>query len=482
MERSRSITIIFFLAAGLLISAAASPAFAKNTMRITMKENIVSVYTAENLLLRYRYENVPFKPCAQQLFSPGGVNVLRDAPADHLHHHALMFAVKVNGVNFWEETQVAGRQVHKSFTDTRTDVKTDVENDKRFEMRRASFTELIDWINPSQELLLKERRTIEVSQGTDLGATVLTWQSRFEVPAGKKSATLTGSHYHGLGMRFVKSMDTGGRFTNADGKPGTVFRGDERLVRSTWCAYTAGADGKPVTVAMFDHPQNPRHPATWFTMTRPFAYLSATLNLHKEPLKVASGKPLVLRYAVALWDGRVETEQINQLYRRWSAKQCEPLEEKKMDIKITSSAFEEGGLIPPKYTCDGADISPPLQWEAVPEGTKSIALISDDPDAPMGTWVHWVLFNLPAETKELAENVPPDSTLPNGARQGTTDFGRVGYGGPCPPSGTHRYFFKIYALDTEVDLPAGADKSRLLKAMQGHILGQGQLIGKYKRQ
>jgi len=156
--------------------------------------------------------------------------------------------------------------------------------------------------------------------------------------------------------------------------------------------------------------------------------------------------------------------------------------DKKMDIKITSSAFEEGGLIPPKYTCDGADISPPLQWEAVPEGTKSIALISDDPDAPVGTWVHWVLFNLPAETKDLAENIPPDSTLPNGARQGTTDFGRIGYGGPCPPSGTHRYFFKIYALDTEVDLPAGADKSRLLKAMQGHILGQGQLIGKYKRQ
>jgi Raf kinase inhibitor-like YbhB/YbcL family protein len=160
----------------------------------------------------------------------------------------------------------------------------------------------------------------------------------------------------------------------------------------------------------------------------------------------------------------------------------EPLEAKKMDIKITSSAFEEGGLIPPKYTCDGADISPPLQWDAVPEGTKSIALISDDPDAPMGTWVHWVLFNLPAETKELAENIPPDSTLANGAMQGTTDFGRIGYGGPCPPSGTHRYFFKIYALDTEIDLPAGANKAQLLKDMEGHILGQGQLIGKYKRQ
>ena len=153
-----------------------------------------------------------------------------------------------------------------------------------------------------------------------------------------------------------------------------------------------------------------------------------------------------------------------------------------MEIKITSPAFEEGGLIPAKYTCDGADISPPLQWEAVPEGTKSIAIICDDPDAPMGTWVHWVLFNLPPDTKELAEKLPDDETLPNGARQGITDFGKTGYGGPCPPSGTHRYFFKIYALDTVIDIVAIADKPKLLKAMEGHILGQGQLIGKYKRQ
>jgi Raf kinase inhibitor-like YbhB/YbcL family protein len=152
-----------------------------------------------------------------------------------------------------------------------------------------------------------------------------------------------------------------------------------------------------------------------------------------------------------------------------------------MEIKITSSAFKESALIPPKYTCDGADISPPLQWDSVPEGTKSIALISDDPDAPMGTWVHWVLFNLPADTRELPENVPPDENLPGGARQGVSDFQRIGYGGPCPPSGTHRYFFKIYALDKELDLEAGASKPDLLNAMEGHILGQGQLIGKYKR-
>jgi len=152
-----------------------------------------------------------------------------------------------------------------------------------------------------------------------------------------------------------------------------------------------------------------------------------------------------------------------------------------MEIKITSAAFEEGGMIPRKYTCDGENVSPPLTWTSVPEGTRSIALICDDPDAPMGTFVHWVLFNLPPDITGLPEGVPTVSELDNGGKHGITDFGRVGYGGPCPPSGAHRYYFKLYALDTEVALPAGAKKKEALKAMEGHILGQGQLMGKYSR-
>ncbi|MCX8108254.1 MAG: YbhB/YbcL family Raf kinase inhibitor-like protein [Verrucomicrobiae bacterium] len=152
-----------------------------------------------------------------------------------------------------------------------------------------------------------------------------------------------------------------------------------------------------------------------------------------------------------------------------------------MSIKVTSTAFTEGGMIPKQYTCDGKDVSPPLAWEGVPVGAKTIAVICDDPDAPVGTWVHWVLFNLPATVKELPENVPTTKNLPNGAKQGVNDFGRIGYGGPCPPGGTHRYYFKIYALDCELKLEAGATKAQLLKAMEGHILAQGQLMGKYKR-
>jgi len=153
----------------------------------------------------------------------------------------------------------------------------------------------------------------------------------------------------------------------------------------------------------------------------------------------------------------------------------------KMTIQVTSQAFAEGEMIPEKYTCDGNDISPPLSWSGVPEGTKSLALIGDDPDAPMGTWVHWVLYNLPPDVVGIPENVPPHETLENGAKQGMTDFRRIGYGGPCPPGGTHRYFFKLYALDTLLELDAGATKKELLDAMEGHTLGEGQLMGRYRR-
>lgn len=315
----RKATIVL-TAVCLMTMAVLNQASAENTIDITTDENVLSVQADHSPLLLYRYNNVPFKPYIQQLFSPSGVNILRDAPFDHLHHHALMYAVKVDGVNFWEETPTAGKQIHKSFTNITSKVKTDTENDKHHQVHHAAFTELIDWNNSSGQLLLKEKRTVEVQQATDLNATLLIWKSEFELPEAAESATLTGAHYHGLGMRFLISMDKGGLFINPDNKTGTVFRGQERLLRSTWCAYTANADGKPVTVAMFDHPQNPRHPATWFTMTEPFAYLSATLNLHVEPLKVDLGKTLVLRYAVAVWDGIVDDDRINKLYQHWTAK------------------------------------------------------------------------------------------------------------------------------------------------------------------
>ncbi|UCF21192.1 MAG: YbhB/YbcL family Raf kinase inhibitor-like protein [Gemmatimonadota bacterium] len=153
-----------------------------------------------------------------------------------------------------------------------------------------------------------------------------------------------------------------------------------------------------------------------------------------------------------------------------------------MPIEVSSPAFQDGDLIPSRYTCEGEDISPPLEWTNLPAGSKSIALICDDPDAPVGTWVHWVLYDLSPKLNKLPEAIPGREVTPQGAKQGINDFRRSGYGGPCPPPGKpHRYFFKIYALDIEPGLPAGATKSDLLRTIEGHVLAEGQLVGLYKR-
>jgi Raf kinase inhibitor-like YbhB/YbcL family protein len=153
-----------------------------------------------------------------------------------------------------------------------------------------------------------------------------------------------------------------------------------------------------------------------------------------------------------------------------------------MSIHLTSERFSDGGTIPRQYTCDGENLSPPLSWTGVPDETQSLALIVDDPDAPSGTWVHWVIFNLPADLSALPEGVTMVANSPDLGTQGNNDFRKSGYGGPCPPAGTaHRYFFKLYALDTRLSLASGATKADLEKAMQGHVLDKGQLIGKYGR-
>ena len=151
-------------------------------------------------------------------------------------------------------------------------------------------------------------------------------------------------------------------------------------------------------------------------------------------------------------------------------------------FEIKSSAFADGEYIPDKYTCKSVDISPPLEWSGAPEGTKSFVLICDDPDAPMGTWVHWVAFNIPADKTLLQEDIPKQGRLSDGTIQGLTNFRRVGYGGPCPPPGKpHRYFFELYALDTALSLDESAKKRDVEKAIEGHILGEAKIIGLYKR-
>jgi hypothetical protein len=262
-------------------------------------------------LLEYRFAEMPFKPYAAQLYSPAGVAVLRDSPADHKHHHALMFALAADKVNFWEEAAGAGTQASRS-------VKVQ-EGVERPGMPSAMFRQVLDWMRPGDELpLVTELRTLEVLEVADPTATLVTWGSRLTTPRGRSSVELSGAHYFGLGMRFVESMDHGGRFFNAGELEGEVVRGTERLTPIRWCAYAATVGDRPVTVAVFDRPANTRHPARMFTMTAPFAYLAATLNLWKEPITLGSGAPLDLVYGVALWDGTIPPVEIEALYRRWA--------------------------------------------------------------------------------------------------------------------------------------------------------------------
>jgi hypothetical protein len=311
MYRMRFMVLVGVVAASAGLCVRASD----QSLQLTTDANSVWILAGKSPILQYRYDGVPFKPYMRELYTPSGVNFLLDAPSDHLHHHALMYAVAVDGVNFWEETPGSGYQVHDKLDNVRVY--------SRDGAAYAEFGEKVRWM-PSRDrpCLLMENRQIQTCRVPSVNATVVTWRSGFWPPKGTEQVTLSGSHYFGLGLRFVRSMD-GSEFFNADGKEGTVFRGEERLVQSNWCAYTAAVDGKPVTVAMFGHPANPR-PTTWFTMAKPFAYISATLNLHAEPLVVPAGKAFGVQYAVAAWDGKVGPEQIDSVYR-WFAGKYSPV-------------------------------------------------------------------------------------------------------------------------------------------------------------
>ncbi len=302
--------ILSATAMAILLFAPITMAQSPDGLRSEEKQETLSIFSGDRLVFRYRLVPNPFKSYGEKFLTPGGKNVVRDSPFDHKHHHGLMFAVAVDGLNFWEEHLTPGKQLSRATSPVQFTTSAGID--------RAFFTQQLDWIDPrSEQLYLREERTITICRADDLPASLLTWKARFSVPEGKPSVTLGGHRYYGLGVRMVASMDDGGHFQNADGKTGVT---GTNLVPSAWCAYTAKVDGKPVTLAMFDAPSNLRHPATWFTMgDKPgeFAYLSDTLNLKQEPLSISAGQPLQVRYGVALWDGAIDKKSIDALYRRW---------------------------------------------------------------------------------------------------------------------------------------------------------------------
>jgi hypothetical protein len=279
-------------------------------LRISSDGKTVSIFAGNRAVVRYRFSHVSHKPYVEQLSSPSGVQILRDSPSDHKHHHGLMYALAVDGVNFWEEDRPeSGREVVRH---TKPLALTTADG-----IQRAGISQDLEWVGPKTDKpLLVERRTINVLESADFGATLIDWRCRLMLPAGKNTAVLGGSDYFGLGIRFLKSMDAGGHFSFAENATGKMVQGTEHLTVARWAAYTAKADGKPVTVAVFDSPTNVR-PATMFSLQSPFAYLSATLNQSKQPMTV-NDRPLDLCYGIAVWDGEAGSSQIESLYQRWT--------------------------------------------------------------------------------------------------------------------------------------------------------------------
>ncbi|MDR1494095.1 MAG: PmoA family protein [Planctomycetaceae bacterium] len=250
-------------------------------------------------LAEYKYKNVPFKPYISVLKTPSGKNILRDSPHDHKHHHALMFALAVNGVNFWEEDRSErGKQITTALTSTVSGVSSELR-----------------WIDVKNKTLLKESRVINATANQD--ATFLDWQSTLKALDEPAEFDKSAHHYYGLGLRFEQSMDRIGRFFNSAGKPGEIFRGDERLTLCRWMAYTSKLHGEPVTVAIFGRPENPV-PTLVFTMGeagKVFAYMGISLNFHREPRMLKANESLTFRFRVAVWDGEVSPETVEKAYQ-----------------------------------------------------------------------------------------------------------------------------------------------------------------------
>jgi hypothetical protein len=221
-----------------------------------------------------------------------------------------MYAIGIDGVDFWIEAADQRPGLQKS-----DGVSTSSSSANGVTVVRMG--QEVRWTSAADEVLAVEQRNIEHRSGLEKDLTLLTWQLNLRPAQGKADIELWGRHYFGLGMRFCEAMDEGGRFFSPAVQESEVVRGTERLVRAPWCAFTAKVDGKDVTVAMFDHPGNPRHPATWFTMNGPFAYMTATLDLKRAKLTVSQDAPLKARYGVAVWDGQIAESRVQRAYQRW---------------------------------------------------------------------------------------------------------------------------------------------------------------------
>ncbi|MDD8046510.1 MAG: PmoA family protein [Verrucomicrobiota bacterium] len=284
---------------------------------VVIQPNRVLIQTPDQgkATMTYVFPEDAVKPYVLELRTPSGLNILRDAPDDHPHHHGVMFGVGADeDVDFWAETEGCGRQLHQTIRSTFQKTQG--------ALSENGFTSTLHWCPAeSDQPLIVENRTIALREAKPTEPTLLTWVSQLQPGSDQEKTRLWGSHYFGLGLRFQKAMDADGTHFNRSGITGENVRGDEYVVPVPWSAYHANLDNNPVTVALFDHPSNPRHPAGIFIMSTPFAYQAATLNLWKETMDLTAAAPLRLVYGVAVWDGHPNAEVIEQTYQSWAAAQ-----------------------------------------------------------------------------------------------------------------------------------------------------------------
>lgn len=298
----RLVILPAILVLGCAIAAAAP---GESPLKITLSDTLLELQEGNSPVLQYKYRDVPFKPYAMSWFTPKGVNVLRDSPEDHKHHHSLMYAITLGDINFWEEIPGAGRQLHRAFSNVFTGPK------------QAGFMETLAWAGPKgKKVMLLEQRSLTHHLTGGASARLLTWQSVLKAPKGGDSVVLAGKIYHGLGMRFPVFMDKVGSFHFASDETGAFDDGPHHLAQASWCAYTVADTEHPVTVAMFSAKENPR-PTLWFTMLEPFSYLAGTFDLSRNPITLEAGKTLTATYGLATWDGVVENAAVQELYEQW---------------------------------------------------------------------------------------------------------------------------------------------------------------------
>lgn len=287
----------------------AVPQRTSSAIAAVVKDGRVIISRDGQTVLEYICPDRGPKSYVKSLTSPLGINVLRDSPPDHVHHHGLMFAVGVDNVDYWAEGPEFGIQVPEGLPK----VRVLTENGRSI----AILHHRLRWIDAQGHPQLSENRElIWYLLDDEVPAHLLVWRSHLEVAGEAPERTLWGRHYFGLGCRFVEAMDRGGRFSNSKGGSGVSGTNDKP---AEWCAYSAAVNGKAITLVMFDHPNNPRYPAVWFTMDSPFAYLSATLGLAKQTYPLKAGQPIELQYGVVVSDGDLTAEQISHIYHLFPA-------------------------------------------------------------------------------------------------------------------------------------------------------------------